>query len=570
MRKNFKKSIKKVCNPLEFCILTLLSLIFLLLLLPASFARDIPKEGTSILQDSFVSGMLENRNCSMVSIGQKVSENPVTRQLNDQADQRLMVQMRNFECMAYAFEEVEEAIDSSNASQIQKDIARRNMATARFWWVHGARKYANDIVRVLGAPNEQFYFSSDQNYGWTYTAHGMKSLADALRTLYGNNYLDVAPISRQTWDFLRWTKSKSRGGKPEGSPVSTGQVYFKTPISQEQMMILEDIEKLHTEAAAALLCKKKTGNWCPGGRPAPVVSEEMDAKTVEGARKYGVPIMIPFAKGVDKDITYEQLCDLSQRINRAHHDWMEGVMEGNTQEGFNKAWIAMLAHSILHIERRTGDRILNDEFRLRNDYIDVPGPGVGPDGSCNLDPATSNTLVSVSASSLPDTFDRPNSTTLGNGWVEIRGDLYIGSGEVYNLRESIAVLPKISGNDQSASASFAWVRNSPSPRSGIILRLRDFKNYYVLYRQLGGSSKLVIAKVVDGKETTLKTLNSLNVAQNRYFKMEGMAIGNKLTLKIDNIERLSVTDSTFGDGMVGFMLNSENGHKLDSFTASLG
>src|SRR6185436_6629673 len=98
-----------------------------------------------------------------------------------------------------------------------------------------------------------------------------------------------------------------------------------------------------------------------------------------------------------------------------------------------------------------------------------------------------------SGTSFADAFDRADSTDLGNGWVEVAGDLAIQGEELKNTGlagDHIAVFPGVSDPAQTVSADFASVDNNLGPRFGVILRYQDPLNYYRLYRATGGSSVL--------------------------------------------------------------------------------
>ena len=90
--------------------------------------------------------------------------------------------------------------------------------------------------------------------------------------------------------------------------------------------------------------------------------------------------------------------------------------------------------------------------------------------------AADSVLVTVQASEgrrrVLDTFDRPDSSILGNGWKEISGDFEIGQGEVKTAAlkgTHLAVLSSLTGIVQNVAVDFASVDNNLSPRFGIVL-----------------------------------------------------------------------------------------------------
>ena len=179
-----------------------------------------------------------------------------------------------------------------------------------------------------------------------------------------------------------------------------------------------------------------------------------------------------------------------------------------------------------------------------------------------------------SATSFADAFDRPDSTDLGNGWVEVAGDLQIQSQELKNTAitgDHIAVYPGISAADQTVAADFASVDNNLGPRFGVILRYQDPQNYYRIYRMTGGASLLRISKIVGGIETVLASASLPNPTKNVFFRLEGRAAGQTITLSLDGTVRATATDSTFASGAAGIVI--QNGsttslHRADNFLAT--
>ena len=180
------------------------------------------------------------------------------------------------------------------------------------------------------------------------------------------------------------------------------------------------------------------------------------------------------------------------------------------------------------------------------------------------------------SASFSDNFDRPDSSVLGNGWVEVQGDLVLSRGELKNNSalngNHMAVLPALRGGDQSAAADFASTDNDTIPRFGIVLRSQDARNYYLLYRLVGGTSVVRIAKVVNGVETVLASAPVENPIRNGFFRLGGQVKGTTLTLDLDGTRKLSVSDYTFAGGSVGILLGSylpSAAHRADHFSAAL-
>jgi hypothetical protein len=181
-----------------------------------------------------------------------------------------------------------------------------------------------------------------------------------------------------------------------------------------------------------------------------------------------------------------------------------------------------------------------------------------------------------------DNFDRQDSTTLSNGWIEIAGDLNIVSQHLENAAvagDHAAAQPNLVGAIQTVSADFTPAGNNLAPSFGLILRCQDCNtpgvppiNYYRIYRSTGGSSLLKISKFVAGAETVLKTTSIGNAVANVPFHLQATANGTTLTVSV-GATQTSVSDLTapFTSGSVGLVIHSAGGatpvHKADAFQA---
>jgi hypothetical protein len=188
--------------------------------------------------------------------------------------------------------------------------------------------------------------------------------------------------------------------------------------------------------------------------------------------------------------------------------------------------------------------------------------------------AASTTVSYTVASDSPtftDTFDRPDSTQLDNGWMP--GSLMVQAGEGRNDPNSafsLAVQLGLGGTAQLAEVSFASTNNNSAPRFGVVVRYQDSGNYYICYRQLGGSSILRIAKVQNGVETVLKSLGIGNPTANAFSTLSCQASGTTLTLRINGVTKLSTTNGIFTTGTPGFTISTQKGssHRIASFTTT--
>jgi pectate lyase len=178
------------------------------------------------------------------------------------------------------------------------------------------------------------------------------------------------------------------------------------------------------------------------------------------------------------------------------------------------------------------------------------------------------------ANTFNDTFDRPDSLTLGNEWTAVRGQASIQGKQLWSaaaIGDHVAVVPSLHGSAQQASADFASPDNNPTPRFGIVLRFQDPSNYYLVYRQTGGSSVLRISRVVAGVETVLKQRNIPNPARGMWFRLGARAERQLLTLELEGVPLFTVSDGTFTEGTLGLLLGSKGRLSLpaDDFSATM-
>ena len=199
--------------------------------------------------------------------------------------------------------------------------------------------------------------------------------------------------------------------------------------------------------------------------------------------------------------------------------------------------------------------------------------------------ASSMDTTSIAVGGTPggqftDNFDRPDSDTLGGPdpggpqWQEVAGNLRITGNRIANTQQSYntAVLPDLSGADQSAEADFTSASNNTAPRLGVVLRAEGASNHYRLYRSAGGSSQVRIAKVAGGVETVLASATVPQPVVNTPFHLKGSITGSTLTLWLDGVQKLTATDSTYASGTVGLFLYTGPlaTHTADNFCALVG
>lgn len=180
-----------------------------------------------------------------------------------------------------------------------------------------------------------------------------------------------------------------------------------------------------------------------------------------------------------------------------------------------------------------------------------------------------------------DDFNREDSPVPGMGWLTVQGDLAVADGELRSNASvkgtHLAVQPSLSGTQQSAEAEFASSDNNSSPRFGIVLRFQDPQSYYVVYRLIGGTSLVRIAKVENGVERVLASAPVANPARGALFRLRGEATATGLSLELDGVRKLSVSESGFATGSPGVLVGVVSGrrvahriaHRIDNFSASV-
>jgi hypothetical protein len=175
-----------------------------------------------------------------------------------------------------------------------------------------------------------------------------------------------------------------------------------------------------------------------------------------------------------------------------------------------------------------------------------------------------------------DSFDRADDpAALGNGWSPVSGSFQIVSGEARNQVAKVlhmAVRPELQGIAQTVSTTFASASNNVAPRFAVVFRYQSAGNYHLCYRQIGGSSMVRIAKVVNGVETVLKSATVPNPAQGARFTLSCQMTGGSLTLRLDGVSKATVADpAPTASGSVGFAMGGTSGggvsHRADDFSA---
>jgi hypothetical protein len=166
-----------------------------------------------------------------------------------------------------------------------------------------------------------------------------------------------------------------------------------------------------------------------------------------------------------------------------------------------------------------------------------------------------------------DEFNRPDSTTLGSGWTQVAGAHGIQTGAAIGAAAlNLAVVPSVSGATASAQATFIRPTSASGTKFGVVVRYRDASNYYVCYRQAGGSSQWKISKVLNGKETALKAVSVPQAPIGTPFKVSCTITGTTISIGDGSATKASVTDASLATGSIGVW--TDKGGKIDSFSGS--
>jgi hypothetical protein len=228
-----------------------------------------------------------------------------------------------------------------------------------------------------------------------------------------------------------------------------------------------------------------------------------------------------------------------------------------------------------------GDGSVGSGANPSHGYLSPSPPGGYPvtlTVSDGLATATDTVYVEVSGSPISSFTDDFNRADFLGGpdpqWAVVAGHLAISGGQLANTLQgyNMAFLPDLTSVEQSAEADFTSGSNNAAPRLGVVLRFQDANNHYRVYRSVGGSSQVRIAKVVSGVETIRASAPIAQPVVNTPFHLKGTAVGSTLTLWLDGAQKLTVTDATHAGGSLGLFIYTGPTaiHAADNFCASLG
>jgi hypothetical protein len=196
-------------------------------------------------------------------------------------------------------------------------------------------------------------------------------------------------------------------------------------------------------------------------------------------------------------------------------------------------------------------------------------------GACTITLTAATAVIGTFALSAPtgftDDFQRPDSTVLGNGWTEVRGDFFIRSGMLWSGAQRTRQLAAQESLTMSAgrlTAEFTSRNNSIGPAFGVIFGYHDPLNYYAAYRQAGGTSALRIVRVVNGIETAIAGRGCGNPQLGVSFQLAVSFTADQVVL-IAGGQSVAASGLAIPRGAVGLMVNGGGGsHTIDNFAAT--
>jgi Domain of Unknown Function (DUF1080) len=111
--------------------------------------------------------------------------------------------------------------------------------------------------------------------------------------------------------------------------------------------------------------------------------------------------------------------------------------------------------------------------------------------------------------------------------------------------------------DLDLSVKFKAVSGSVDQAGGLVFRLRDPNNYYIV-RANALENNYRLYHVVNGRRSQFAGAN-LKVTSREWHELRVVAVGNKITCYFDAAKKLEATDSTFKDaGKVGLWTKADS------------
>lgn len=174
--------------------------------------------------------------------------------------------------------------------------------------------------------------------------------------------------------------------------------------------------------------------------------------------------------------------------------------------------------------------------------------------------STDDIAVTVRAQNANATtfIDIFTDTSFASRWTPVKNDFLVSQGTAKGdavAGDHIAIIKNMNSVNK-ISADFASTNNNSSPRMGLVLGYQNSLNYYLLYRQAGGTSRVYISKVQNGALIPLKYWSIGNPGKNQIFRMEASMNNNALSVRVGNGARMIIQDNTFSTGGAGIFMST--------------
>lgn len=170
---------------------------------------------------------------------------------------------------------------------------------------------------------------------------------------------------------------------------------------------------------------------------------------------------------------------------------------------------------------------------------------------------------------VSDDFNRTDAGTLGPQWLQVSGNFVVRNNQAQNLSKGSTIAVATQGNGASqVEADLISTDNNFGPQLGIVFGYKDALNYYVAYRQVGGTSGVGLSKITNGKTKSLGWRGLSNPGRNAPFHLTARVQNNTITLLLNGTTYLTVSDPTFSPGFPGILINASYGaHTVKNFVA---
>src|SRR5713226_4875227 len=138
------------------------------------------------------------------------------------------------------------------------------------------------------------------------------------------------------------------------------------------------------------------------------------------------------------------------------------------------------------------------------------------------------------------------------------------STEKTDYRFPLLIADEGSFRDLDLSVKFKAVSGSVDQAGGLVFRLKDPNNYYIV-RANALEDNYRLYHVVDGRRSQFAGAN-LGVTSGEWHELRVEAVGNKITCYYDGIKKIEATDNTFKDaGKVGLWTKADSVTHFDDF-----